>query len=346
MEKEINIAEILKDKPQGTKLYDLLYNVDVELDTISTTDTETVVWCTNETDNNTTCHRGYSEFGTVRGCHDGLQILLPSKEMRDWSKFSWKKGDVLVSNDGEETIFFDRFTDDTYTKFVGKYVWGERVPAYRRFSEKEETLLTKNYSLEENKENIKKHILTVEACILKAGLNLETLETIPLKDGDIYFCKTYGAIKIGIFKSLYEDHNEVYISNYVYYRANADTPYLNYSNDDWVDGGIYRPATNEEKQQLFEALTKEGKAWDAEKKQVVDLKPKCEFKPFDRCIWKIRNCEGSIWQASFVSYVDEYGATPMGMSIDEDLVNLIILPYNDQTKLLVGTTDEWKGGEQ
>lgn len=346
MEAKTNIAEILKDKPQGTKLYDLLYNVDVELDTISNTDTETVVWCTNETDNNTTCHRGYSEFGTVRGCPDGLQILLPSKEMRDWNKFSWKKGDVLASNDGKETIFFDRFTDDTYTKFVGKYVWGERVPAYRRFSEKEETLLTKNYSLEENKENIKKHILTVEACILKAGLNLETLETIPLKDGDIYFCKTYRAIKIGIFKSLYEDHNEVYISNYVYYRANADTPYLNYSNDDWVDGGIYRPATNEEKQQLFEALTKEGKAWDAEKKAIVDLKPKCEFKPFDRCIWKIHLSNGSIWQASFVSYVDEYGAIPMGVSIDEDLVNLIILPYNEETAKLIGTTDDWKGGKQ
>ena len=43
MEVKISIAEILKDKPQGTKLYDLLYNVDVELDTISTTDTETVV---------------------------------------------------------------------------------------------------------------------------------------------------------------------------------------------------------------------------------------------------------------------------------------------------------------
>ena len=96
MEKEINVAEILKDKPKGTKLYDLLYNVDVELDKISTTDTETVVWCTNETDNNTTCHRGYSEFGTVRGCPDGLQILLPSKEMRDWRKFDWKKGDITV----------------------------------------------------------------------------------------------------------------------------------------------------------------------------------------------------------------------------------------------------------
>lgn len=171
---------------------------------------------------------------------------------------------------------------------------------------------------------------------------METLETIPLKDGDIYFCKTYRAIKIGIFKSLYEDHNEVYISNYVYYRANADTPYLNYSNDDWVDGGIYRPATKEEKKQLFEALTKENKAWNAEKKAIVDLKPKCEFKPFDRCIWKIRNCEGSIWEASFVSYVDEYGAIPMGVSIDKDLVNLIILPYNEETAKLIGTTKEWK----
>lgn len=81
MEIKINIAAILKDKPQGTKLYDWLHNIDVELDTISTTDTETVVWCTNETNNNTTCHRGYSEFGTERGYPDGLQILFPLKRV-------------------------------------------------------------------------------------------------------------------------------------------------------------------------------------------------------------------------------------------------------------------------
>ena len=45
MEEKINIAEILKDKPQRTKLYDLLYNVDVELDTISTIDTDTKLKC-------------------------------------------------------------------------------------------------------------------------------------------------------------------------------------------------------------------------------------------------------------------------------------------------------------
>ena len=105
MEEKINIAEILKNKPQGTKLYDWLHNIDVELDTISTTDTETVVWCTNETNNNTTCHRGYSEFGTERGYPDGLQILFPSKEMRDWAKFSWKKGDVLANGEGDYCVF-------------------------------------------------------------------------------------------------------------------------------------------------------------------------------------------------------------------------------------------------
>lgn len=277
MEAKINVAEILKDKPENTKLYSPIFG-DVYFSYIE----DSII--------NVKHHGGIAKFfdnSRYYNYPESEPLLFPSKEMRDWNKFSWKKGDVLASNDGKETIFFVRFTDDTYTKFVGKYVWGEYVPAYRRFSEKEETLLTKNYSLEENKENIKKHILTVEACILKAGLNLETLETIPLKDGDIYFCKTYRAIKIGIFKSLYEDHNEVYISNYVYYRANADTPYLNYSNDDWVDGGIYRPATNEEKQQLFEALTKEGKAWDAEKKQIIDLKTKVEeLKPFDKVLVK------------------------------------------------------------
>ena len=121
MEEKINIAEILKDKPNGTKLYDLLYNVDVELDKISTTDTETVVWCTNETDNNTTCHRSYSEFGTVRGCPDGLQILLPSKEMRDWEKFSWKKGNVLVNSRGLK-ILFDRWANGNYTSFYAKTI--------------------------------------------------------------------------------------------------------------------------------------------------------------------------------------------------------------------------------
>lgn len=343
MEAKINIAEILKDKPQGTKLYDLLYNIDVELDTISTTDTETVVWCTNETDNNTTCHRGYSEFGTVRGCPDGLQILLPSKEMRDWRKFAWKKGDVLVSNDSDSHIIFKGFSKDDYTIFEGKH-WIS--VSKKRHISCLNMQNTQNYHIEDNKEVAQTYINTIEEK-LGGKLNRETLEIEKqpeFKDGDILYItdRIVSCNFIMIYKNQEGDR--------IYHYATLPEDNLvimtkrGFLSD---NGGLSkRYATEEEKQQLFEALAKEGKAWDAEKKQIVDLKPKCEFKPFDRCIWKIRNCEGSIWQASFVSYVDEYGATPMGMSIDEDLVNLIILPYNDQTKLLVGTTDEWKGGEQ
>lgn len=335
MEKELNIAEILKDKSQGTKLYDLLYNVDVELDTISTTDTETVVWCTNETDNNTTCHRGYSEFGTVRGCPDGLQILLPSKEMRDWSKFAWKIGDLLTNDCGFQCIFKEWASDD-YTKFNGCY--SNSRDGYEDVSNAETA------KFEKLDDNIAHDYIKEIERKLGGKLNLETLEIEKqpeFKDGDILYItdRIVSCYFIMIYKNQEGDR--------IYHYATLPEDNLvimtkrGFLSD---NGGLSkRYATEEEKQQLFEALAKEGKAWDAEKKAVVDLKTKCEFKPFDRCIWKIRNCEGSIWQASFVSYVDEYGATPMGMSIDEDLVNLIILPYNEETAKLIGTTNNWEG---
>lgn len=105
MGKEINIAEILKDKPQGTKLYSLT--------------------------NGDCSYQGYTgDFGIECQSQNGVQfnldeygkyciececILFPSKEMRDWRKFDWKKGDVLVSNDGDSHIIFKGFSKDDYT---------------------------------------------------------------------------------------------------------------------------------------------------------------------------------------------------------------------------------------
>ena len=266
--------------------------------------------------------------------------------MRDWSKYAWKRGDVLVSDDGCIEVIFDKWYDDTYTSFYGKHYLD---------SENENDIVyieafictTERFSLED-KESFLCYINTIEER-LGGKLNRETLEiekTQPeFKDGDILSNPSTALPKNHIF--IFSKFNKYKdFEHHVALTASGEIT-IPTSHGVWCrkDSGV-KYATKEEKQQLFEALAEKGKAWDAEKKAIVDLKPKCEFKPFDRCIWKIRNCEGSIWQASFVSYVDEYGATPMGMSIDEDLVNLIILPYNDQTKLLVGTTDEWEGGEQ
>ena len=302
METKINIAEILKDKLQGTKLYDWLYNIDVELDTISTTDTETVVWCTNETDNNTTCHRGYSEFGTVRGCPDGLQILLPSKEMRHWGKFSWKKGDVLVHKDGDVHIIFERFVDDTYCSFVGKYyLWKENNDTEQFY--KNERLLTSDFQ-KAGKDAAQTYISTIEER-LGGKLNRGTLVVekphSEFKDGDVLFVKCKGSTFIEIF-NYSKKNGDLY-----------DHVSLDIVSQDLDISGEYkifkeniveiRLATEEEKQQLFSALEKEGKRWDAEKKQIVDLMPNVELKPFDKVL--VRDSKSDNWLANLFGYIDK-----------------------------------------
>ena len=308
MEEKINVAEILKEKPQGTKLYDLLYNIDVELDTISTTDTETVVWCTNETDNNTTCYRVYSEFGTVRGCSDGLRILLPSKEMRDWSKFAWKKGDILVNKDAKVHIIFDGFDDDTYKNFHGQYYLWEEGGSIVSFEEDENYMQTSDFN-KANKEDAQEYIHKIEK-ELGGNLNMETLEiekTQPeFKDGDIVFMKGikdgYFANCIFILRSEYKDGDERAFY-YAFYNADDKFTTAEYGNTR-VHYSL-RPATDSEKQQLFDALAKEGKAWDAKKKMIVDLKPKVELKPFDKVL--VRDSKSDNWRANLFGYIGKDG---------------------------------------
>lgn len=308
MEEKINVAEILKEKPQGTKLYDLLYNIDVELDTSSTTDTETVVWCTNETDNNTTCYRGYSEFGTVRGCSDGLRILLPSKEMRDWSKFAWKKGDILVNKDAKVHIIFDGFDDDTYKNFHGQYYLWEEGGSIVSFEEDENYMQTSDFN-KANKEDAQEYIHKIEK-ELGGNLNMETLEiekTQPeFKDGDIVFMKGikdgYFANCIFILRSEYKDGDERAFY-YAFYNADDKFTTAEYGNTR-VHYSL-RPATDSEKQQLFDALAKEGKAWDAKKKMIVDLKPKVELKPFDKVL--VRDSKSDNWRANLFGYIGKDG---------------------------------------
>ena len=334
MEKELNIAEILKDKPKGTKLYDLLYNVDVELDKISTTDKETVVWCTNETDNNTTCHRGYSEFGTVRGCPDGLQILLPSKEMRDWSKFAWKKGDILVGC--AKKIIFDKFTDDTYSYFEGKYCL-EQDPYsdYETYRSEDKGLLTKYFHIPERC-IAQSYIKNIEER-LGGKLNRETLDIEKqqeFKDGDVVFVRLKRFCFIEIFNYFKDD--------YLYDHASLSTKLqiidicgkYPISKDEIVE---IRLSTDLEKKQLFEALAKKGKAWNDEKKAIVDLKPKWNPKPFDRVVTRVD--DDAIWTANIFSHIDQYG--------EYNTIGCVggypyCLPYNEETAKMIGTTKEWK----
>lgn len=331
METKINIAAILKDKPQGTKLYDWLHNIDVEFDNVETTEIETSIWCTRDKEGYNELF-GYSKLGTLRGWLNGLQILLPSKEMRDWRKFAWKKGDVLVSKDNVY-IIFEEFEDDTYTRFKGKhYLWKEcNVEDYN----KEETKMLTSVFEKAADDVAQTYIKTIEEH-LDGKLNLETLEIekqLEFKDGDIV---VYGK-SVAICRKIYKHTLSFYVS------LNEMVGLL--FADEVESSEEYRFATEEEKQQLFDALEKEGKAWDAEKKQIVDLKPKVELKPFDKVL--CRNSKDDTWEADFFARLTrkEIDYTQSGKYLCVGDLWMYCIPYNEETAHLLGTTDEWKGGE-
>lgn len=295
METEINIVEILKDKPQGTKLYSSacgkckLEEVDDKSFKISFYN---------------------SKFGFMNGGEghldkngklydDGECVVFPSKEMRDWRKFDWKKGDVLVNKDGDVYIIFERFVDDTYCSFLGKYyLWKENNDT-EQFYEKER-LLTSDFQ-KAGKDAAQTYINTIEER-LGGKLNCESLEvekTHPkFKDGDIVALVVRKCTHIAIFQS----RQGAYIGFHAVLCQNDELLLEEPFREDVGDIEL-RLATDSEKQQLFEALAKESKQWDAGKKMIIDLKQKVELKPFDKVL--VRHQKTEEWSANIFSHTDK-----------------------------------------
>lgn len=241
--------------------------------------------------------------------------------MRDWEKFSWKRGDVLISDCGFVCIFKEWASDD-YTKFNGCYFDG--MPNAK----------TAKYSKLDNN-TAYGYIREIEnRCGGK--LNLETLEIEKqneFKDGDIVTRGVLKGVNVYIIKNCIDKIDNKY--NY-YARYNTQDKEINY--DDWSHISPFAKfATDSEKQQLFDALAKEGKHWDAEKKQIVDLKPKVEFKPFDKVV--VRDKEYLVWFADLFSHIDKENNRFACVGNFWD----VCLPYNEETAKLIGTTNNVEG---
>ena len=329
MEAKINIVDILKDKPVGLKFYSNTFGY-ISFNGVHK---DKVYFFSEDTNAHSVKPNGKMYDG-------GECIIFPSKEMRDWRKFAWKKGDVLVCTDGKAEVIFERFDDDNYTSFVGKHY----LESYGKDGdlldyEQEHIGNTANYT-KESDETAQTYINTIEKR-LGGKLNRETLEVekqYEFKNGDIAFAD-YGNRQDVFIVSGKTDLSEGY-NSFISLDLSSLTLSMGCRTSFFKkDLCKLRLATEEEKQQLFDALAKEGKAWDAKKKQIVDLKPKCEFKPFDKVL--SRRCSEDYWVLNFYSHKTDY----YHVCIDGSS-NLDCIPYNEETAHLLGTTDEWKGGEQ
>lgn len=331
MEKELNIAAILNEKPTETKLWspmlgDCIYCYN------NTYPEEIIIAFTDK--NGEEKEWTFSYSGRTISAPDTADVcLFPSKQMQDWSKFAWKKGDVLESDNKLKRCIFEEWANDDYTDF-NCFAMDEGWNDY--FSK------INNSTFEYHKADdfvTQLHIKRVEE---KFGgkLNLETLEIEQpkpeFKDGDILHCdKTdYSVENIFIAKM----HGEA-IGSYAFLCLHNNKFHIADCDCDESELPTIRLATDSEKQQLFDALAKEGKRWNPDTKKIEGLPKKYEFKPFDKVL--VRGGDGETWIATLFGFYDKEFENYVCIG---DVFEQCI-PYNEETKHLLGTTDEWKGGE-
>ena len=320
MEEKINIAEILKDKKNGLRLYSPIFGE--------------CIFCYVREDTNDICvkkQNGVIEYFSYEGLYfaNGEVMLFPSKEMRDWEKFSWKKGNVLISDCGFVCIFKEWASDD-YTRFNGCYFDGMPNAPTAKYSKLDNNTA---YGYIRELEN---------RCGGK--LNLETLEIekqTEFKDGDIVFVKSYMlGINTSSMIAIFRKGKE--IDKYKFSPALCESnEHYTYLREDHVvlsqsDINIFRHATDSERQKLFDSLEKKNKAWDSEHKMIVDIKKEHKFKPFEKVL--VRDSYDDVWRASFFSHIKEND----GRYVTTCLTWKFCIPYIGNESLL-GTTKDVDG---
>ena len=316
MEENINIAEILKDKKNGLRLYSPIFGE--------------CAFCCVRNDTNDICvkkHNGVIEYFNYEGLYFDLGevMIFPSKSMRDWEKLSWKRGDVLIGDCGFVCIFKEWASDD-YTRFNGCYFDGMPNAQTAKYSK-----LDNNTAYGYIRE------LEKRCC---GVLNIKTLkiEKSKFNDGDIAFAD-YGNRQDVFIVSDKTDLSEGY-SSFISLDLNSLTLSIGCRTTFFKkDLCKLRLATKEEKKQLFSALEKEGKRWDSDKKAIVDLKPKVELKPFDKVL--VRDGKDEIWEpAFFFRYLSQFSGYNYQTVGGEWRVYCI--PYIGNESLL-GTTKDMEG---
>ncbi len=291
-QKDFDIYEILKGKTEGTSLYTpMCGKVEFRYLQGNKEAAEAIITNTNNGAEYTFDKNGkYVEEGEV--------LLFPSDKMRDWSKFAWKKGDVLVSKDRNVHIIFEKFEDDAYKNFHGQYYLWEEGGSMVNFEEDENYMQTSDFN-KANKEDAQEYIYKIEK-ILGGKLNRETLEIEkPKKKPAFEIGKLY------VFNEQDEDGELTIIGKLIGKNESEDT--LSFGNQYEIENEKFvtdqafdlrisvhdelREATEGEAVTFQEACT----LWEKSKEKKRKEQP--PFKPFDKVL--VSNGEGYNWHPAF-----------------------------------------------
>ena len=336
MEKD-KILKVLEEVSSGTKLYSATFGKLEFNGIVASTDGPKIELATK----NQECIT-YFPDGKYR--KEGEITLCPSKEMRNWDKFAWKKGDVLVDSKGVFCIF-KGFSGYPYTTFIATFI--NNIESIISGS----TIKVTQEWHKASSEDAKKYIEYINANLKKVDrkLNLETLEVekTEFKGGDILTCPA-----TNLHDSCTFILKEERISGYTYYAAivvgNSEELYIGSENVWCGKEENVRYATEAEKMKLFDALTKQRKYWNAEKKIIEEINqtpkrpmykkisdpPEYEFEPFEKVL--VRDGKTDVWT------VDLYGSKRKVGRYNYILVgglSVYCIPYKGNEHLLDTTNN-------
>ena len=314
-QKDIDIYEILKDVPKGTEFYTSLCG-NVRLAYLeSNKEAGEAIWTENK-------NGEYSFNKNGRWMDGGEVLLLPSKELRDWSKF-FKKGDVLIHRNGDIHVIFEGFKDNRYTRFKGKhYLWKERFEDYNKEVSEMITFTFRKASDDE----AQTYINTLEKHF-GGKLNLETLEIEkPAK-------LTFEVGKLYVFRDEDEDGELEIIGELIAKNESEDT--LTFGNQYEIETEKFvtdqafdlRISVNKELREAteleVEIFNKHFAIWKKEK----EAKEQPAFKPFDKVL--VRSGDNFKWIPAFFvrdrgeDFSARFNALPINIGTAADFAHCI-----------------------
>ena len=129
MNEKLNLVEILKDCPSGTKLYSTVFGY-VEFVHVNISANHPIVIRLKDG-----TRKSFTVEGKLYITYDGECTLFPSKNQRDWSKFNPKKegfitpcefndGDIVATNSGLQVFILQRQKSDKEGYFYIGYDFG------------------------------------------------------------------------------------------------------------------------------------------------------------------------------------------------------------------------------
>lgn len=277
----MNIANLLKYCPKGTKLYSPIWG-EVEFIEVASSN-NIVIKSPNDNEVLFYCSGAYHRNGEC--------VLFPSKDQRDWSKFRLplKRGDIMMKADG--TIPFiasGEFYEDTSPKYIcgvdsigyfstGIYGW------------------TSEFYIPASEEAKKELFSKIAEAGYKWNANTLELEKIELKfkEGDIVVDNDGYLFLVSAIKNF----NSVAVHAILYANNTLvihHIPIVVHSINEVTLASI------KNKNKFYSTLIKEGYIYDKKRHKLV----KQEFKPFDRVL--VRNRDTDTWEADiYLGYNEE-----------------------------------------